>query len=74
MNILIKLGLQCKHEWKLLSDTTSESSIEVATKALPMSQLKSFKLPHQTCHTERLHEQVFTCEKCGKIKRYKQWV
>ncbi len=59
----------CKHDWKLLSDTTTKSKFEVATEALS-DRTTSMKLPWQMSDASRKHIQVFTCEKCGKLKRF----
>ena len=59
----------CKHEWKLLSETVTKSKFEVATEALSDRTTK-MSLPWQMSDTSRKHIQVFTCEKCGKLKRF----
>jgi len=59
----------CNHEWKLLSETVTkskyESSLEVSGKFMT-----SVNLPHQMCCADRKYIQVFTCDKCGTLKRF----
>lgn len=59
----------CKHDWKLLSDTTTKSKFEVATEAFGNGPMR-IKLPWQMSDAGRKHIQVFTCNKCGKLKRF----
>ena len=54
----------CKHDWKLLSEYISESKIEHANKlGFIVKKGHSFDL-------ERTYIQVFTCTKCGELKRF----
>lgn len=59
----------CKHEWEVLSETTTKSKFEHA-----MSQFGTgateLNIPHQMCCAERKHIQIVTCKKCGKLKRF----
>ena len=57
----------CKHEWQLLSETTTESKLEHSMKQLNQL-IKS--LPWQLCDAERKHIQTFSCKKCGLLKRF----
>lgn len=57
----------CKHKWKLLSETVTESIFEHAMK---QGVGRNIKLPWQLCDAARKHIQVFTCEKCGTLKRF----
>ena len=59
----------CRHEWKLLSETTTKSKFESSMEALP-SGAQKMQLPWQLCDADRKHIQTFSCEKCGKLKRY----
>ena len=60
----------CKHKWEMASETVTkskfESSLEAASKALSSAK----NIPHQLCCADRKHIQVFTCSKCGKLKRF----
>lgn len=58
----------CKHEWSLLSETTTESKFEVAMKAAEGHS--DMKIPWQMCEAARKHIQVFKCSSCGKFVRY----
>ena len=60
----------CKHEWKLLSTETTISKYECAIKAFDLRNLSSLRLAHQLCDAERKHIQVFSCDKCGNLKRF----
>jgi len=56
----------CKHEWKLLSEVTTKSKLQ------HMRDDCSF-VANEFRGTEmvsRKHIQVFTCNKCGKLKRF----
>lgn len=52
----------CKHEWKVLSETTTESQMELAVR------LGAVKLKNPSSY--RQHIQIVTCSKCGKLKRF----
>lgn len=56
----------CKHEWKMLSEVTTKSKFEVATENL----VGNITVPWQLANANRKHIQVFTCGKCGKLKRF----
>ena len=56
--------MKCKHEWKLLSETVTKSGFEVA------ASFNNFMIPTSENSTARKHIQVFTCTKCGKLKRF----
>lgn len=58
----------CKHKWRILSETTTESKIEVARKAL--GGMGCTHMPHQLCDADRVHIQILTCEKCGKLVKF----
>jgi len=63
----------CKHKWKLLSETHLKSKFETAVDAIRHGCIPTeerTKVPAQMCDATRKHIQVFTCEKCGKLKRY----
>ncbi len=59
----------CKHKWYLMSDMVTKSKFEHAMEVSP-DNVKSVKIPRQMCSASRKHIQVFTCEKCGKLKRF----
>jgi hypothetical protein len=54
----------CKHEWELISETTTKSRVEVL-KELGATRLKGVWYP-----VDRKFIQVFHCKKCGKLKRF----
>jgi len=60
----------CKHDWQVLSETTTESKFEHAMKVLKPSVEGKFTIPGQMSDADRKHIQVFTCSKCGKLKRF----
>ena len=63
------MSLFCKHSWKLESETTTKSKFEMAMSSLPVG-VSTSKLPWQLCDGDRKHVQVFSCSKCGAIKRF----
>ena len=62
--------LFCKHEWEILSETTTESTFEMATRAINNSGATQGRLPWQLCDGDHKHIIVASCSKCGKIKKY----
>jgi len=60
----------CKHEWMLISETVTKSKYEVAIQELKAAGVKTISLPWQLSDADRKHIQVFSCEKCGKFKRF----
>ena len=56
----------CKHNWKVLSETTTESKIEHAGKIGARFNTKG----GADWALERKHIQILTCEKCGKLERF----
>ena len=62
----------CKHSWKMLSETITESKFEHSAKQIKMMGLgrEKITIPWQLSDASRKHIQVFTCEKCGKMRRY----
>ena len=56
----------CKHEWKILSETTTKSRIEVMSEVLnSMSKISGLYDP-----VSRKFIQIVYCVKCGKLKRF----
>jgi 23S rRNA maturation mini-RNase III len=55
----------CKHEWKLLLETTTESQMEL----IEGLDMKITGDAHMRLFM-RKHIQVFHCKKCGKLKRF----
>lgn len=55
----------CNHDWKVLSETTTKSTIE---KSRDLDLVANG--PIRDWDLERKLIQVFSCKKCGKIKRY----
>jgi len=61
----------CKHKWELLSETVTKSKFESSMEAAELEhRVKKINLPHQLCDADRKHIQTFTCNKCGKLKRF----
>ena len=60
----------CKHEWALLSETTTTSKFDDSVRAFSHAGGAKFTLPDQLCCADRKHIQVFTCGKCGNLKRF----
>lgn len=60
----------CKHNWTLLSETITESDFEHLIKTLDQLGLAIGKISSAKAKCTRNHIQVFTCEKCGKLKRF----
>jgi len=60
----------CKHKWEILSETVTKSKYESSMEASAILSVSNIKLPHQLCDADRKHIQVFTCSKCGKLRRF----
>lgn len=60
----------CKHEWKVLSETTTVSKIEHSIVVLKPDMMGKFNIPAQMCDADRKYIQVIACDKCGKLKRF----
>ena len=60
------VSIFCKHDWKILSDETTESKLEHTAKVMPdLAEIRG-----SMCNPERKKIQILTCEKCGKLKRF----
>jgi hypothetical protein len=68
------IGIFCKHEWVMLSETVTKSKFESAIEAITDNVLDyagdRTKLPWQLCDSDRKHIQTFSCNRCGKLKRF----
>lgn len=54
----------CKHDWKMLSETTTKSQLEhMREVGFSPETIDRFVL-------DRKHIQVITCNECGKLKRF----
>lgn len=64
--------LFCKHTWTNVQEVYTESSLEHLknTNGQTPSTLKGDAM----CLFERKHITTFTCDKCGKIKRFVEGV
>ena len=61
----------CKHEWVVLSETVTKSKYESSLQASKdTGVIGKFTIPGQLCCADRKHIQVFTCNKCGNLKRF----
>lgn len=58
----------CKHEWKVLSETVTKSSIESVLQATKDAGLTLGN--YKGGCSDRKHIQTFACSKCGKFKRF----
>lgn len=54
----------CKHEWTLLSETTTESRIELLARC-GVEKVKGLSSP-----ADRKLIQMVSCKKCGKLRRF----
>lgn len=58
------MSLFCKHEWEILSETTTKSQMEHARElGLMITEGYSFQLSRKLI-------QIAACKKCGKLKRF----
>jgi hypothetical protein len=68
------MKLFCRHEYKLLSETITKSKIEIAAETIKAAGLigeySTWQLPWQVVDASRKHIQVFSCSKCGNLKRF----
>lgn len=61
----------CKHQWEVISETTTESKYESSIKAARSGGAsRSVTMPWQMCDAERKHILVIACKKCGNLKRF----
>lgn len=56
--------LCCTHEWKILSEITTKSAVEVLRDS-GVARIQRLEDP-----TSRKIIQIFSCDKCGKIKKF----
>lgn len=58
--------LSCAHKWKMISEITTKSRIEVLKdlKCIP-SEYSYIMLP-----VDRKFIQILSCEKCGKLRKF----
>jgi len=59
----------CKHRWVILSEQTTLSAFELATKCFS-TDLEEFTLKGRLTDTSRKLIQIAACEKCGKLKKF----
>ena len=58
----------CKHDYKLISETTTQSKLE---HAIVLNNVRGrVSGSGNPTILERKHIQVFTCSKCGNLKRF----
>ncbi len=61
----------CKHQWEVLSETTTESKYENSIKAARSNGATgSIKIPWQMCDAERKYICIVACKKCGKLTKF----
>jgi len=61
------MKLFCKHDWKMISETTTKSDMEVAVATPNLKTAKGFD-------TQRKLIQIVACNKCGKLERFVEWL
>ena len=54
----------CKHDWKIMSEVTTESRME------QLKRLEKNVAAFNAFDLKRKHIQVFVCTKCGGLKRF----
>jgi hypothetical protein len=54
----------------MLSETVTKSKYESTIEAMKGVIEGNTSLPWQMCDADRKHIQVFTCSKCGNLKRF----
>jgi len=60
----------CKHVWKVISETTTKSKLELA-KGLNVD-FKSGNPNFIVEMTKRKYIQILSCSECGKLKRFQE--
>ena len=56
----------CKHKWKVLSETTTDSKLDRLMANIPEFAPLEMKIQW----VKKKHIQIITCGKCGKLKRF----
>ena len=64
------MNMFCKHEWKVLSETTTASQFEHAISVARPNMAGRFSIPSKMCDADRKYIQIVACDKCGKLKRF----
>lgn len=65
------LSIFCKHEWQLLSETVTKSDLESVIDAV---QGRYGKVNSHAESGNRKHIAMCTCSKCGKLKRFVEFL
>ncbi|CAM0046057.1 hypothetical protein VPHF88_0111 [Vibrio phage F88] len=60
----------CKHDWNLIQETTTESKAEQNVRLFGQNPAPRNRLDYEEFHCKYLIT-TFSCNKCGKLKRYK---
>lgn len=61
----------CKHQWEVLSETTTESKYENSVKAARAAGVAVVtRMPWQMCDAKRKYICIVTCKKCGKLTKF----
>jgi hypothetical protein len=63
----------CKHQWEMLSETTTESQLEQAVRVTGSHPTPQYDHQFEQM-TERKFIQVVQCTRCGKLKRFKEYI
>ena len=61
---------RCKHKWRVLSETTTESKFSHAMSVSGMAGHGKVKVPHQMCCADRKFIQITVCDLCGKQVKF----
>lgn len=62
--------MYCKHQWKILSEKTTESKMEHMRSINFHFRLNVAIIQDVLPLTSRKFIQILVCEKCGKIKQF----
>jgi len=62
----------CKHKWKLITETFTDSKLEVFINTFKSNglSLDDIPIPNRLLDSEKKHIAILTCEECGKLKRF----
>lgn len=56
----------CKHTWKVLTEVTTKSKLEIAKEGVTGRST----IPWQLADASRKYITTYTCTTCGKLKRF----
>ena len=70
INKVMKMSIFCKHDYELISETTTESRIEHTLRVANENKLNCNSIKGAGAGANRKFIQVFTCKNCGDLKRF----